>query len=144
MNQTYKYCCLVPFHLADPAGVLFFGNAFILFHQAFEHFVLHQLTCSWNIWFQNSDWIVPIRHAEAEYLQSICAGQECLIEIGLHSLSTSSFTLISTIQQDRICCSIKTVHVFCDRETKKKISIPSNLLSSFQIIHRKKNILCGN
>jgi acyl-CoA thioester hydrolase/1,4-dihydroxy-2-naphthoyl-CoA hydrolase len=133
MNSAYRYHCFVPFHLADPAGVLFFGNAFTLVHQAFEHFVLHQLTCPWNSWFQNPEWIVPIRHAEAQYLQPIHAGQECQIELTMSSLSHSSFTLASTIHQHGICCVIKTVHVFCNRKTKQKMAIPSSLLSSLQI-----------
>lgn len=132
MNSAYRYHCLVPFHLADPAGILFFGNAFTLFHQAFEHFILHQLTYPWKNWFQNPDWIVPIRQAEAQYLQPIFAGQECLIELAVSSTSHSSFTLTSTIHQNGVCCSIKTVHVFCDRMTKQKIPIPSFLLSSLQ------------
>lgn len=132
MSATYRYHCFVPFHLADPAGVLFFGNAFILVHQAFEHFVLHQLVCPWNLWFQNPEWIVPIRHAEAQYFLSIQAGQECQIELAVSSLSNSSFTLSSSIQQNGLCCSIKTVHVFCHRETKQKMPIPSALQSSLQ------------
>lgn len=132
MSSAYRYHCLVPFHLADPAGVLFFGNAFTLVHQAFEYFVLHQLAYPWNSWFQNPEWIVPIRQAEAQYLQPIYAGQECQIELVVSSLSTSSFTLTSTIHQNDACCMIKTVHVFCNRKTKQKMPIPSILLSSLQ------------
>ena len=124
---SYTYSCLVPFHLADPAGIVFFGNVFTLMHQAFEHFVIHTLDCSWNQWFQNSEWIVPIRHAQADYHLPIHAGKPCTIELFVHSISTSSFTLESYIKQEgEICCSIKTIHVFCNRTTKKKIAIPEN------------------
>jgi acyl-CoA thioesterase FadM len=131
-NETYRYQCFVPFHLADPAGILFFGHAFTLFHQAFEHFVLHQLQCPWDAWFQNPDWIVPIKKAEAQYHYPIQAGQECQISLSVASLSTSSFTLNSSIQQMQCCCSIQTVHVFCNRSTKQKMAIPDQLLSSLQ------------
>src|SRR5436305_688381 len=127
MSSQYRYQCFVPFHLADPGGVLFFGNAFTLFHQAFEHFVVHQLACPWNEWFQNPEWIVPIRHAEAQYLQPIQAVRECQIELVVSSISTSSFTLDSSIQQNGLCCSIRTVHLFCNRHTKQKMAIPSHL-----------------
>lgn len=132
MSAAYCYRCLVPFHLADPAGVLFFGNAFMLVHQAFEHFILCQLACPWKRWFQNPKWIVPIRHAEAQYVRPIQAGQECQIELAVSSVSNSSFTLSATIQQDGLCCSIKTVHVFCNRKTQQKMPIPHSLLSSLQ------------
>jgi len=120
----YRYSCFVPFHLADPAGIVFFGHSFTLSHQAFEQFVLHHVGCSWKEWFQNPEWIVPICHAEAQYIQPIQAGEECHIELEISSVSTSSFTLTVTIQQNGLCCTIKTVHVFCNRETKQKMAIP--------------------
>lgn len=127
MPQSYHYPCFIPFHLADPAGILFFGHAFTLFHQAFEQFVLHQLKYPWALWFQNPEWIIPIRNVEAEYLHPILAGQSAQIEISVSSLSTSSFTLISSIRQEQLCCSIKTVHVFCHRLTKQKMPISADL-----------------
>ena len=66
-SLSFYYPCFIPFHLADPAGILFFGHAFTLFHQAFEHFVIEKLECPWDLWFQNPEWIVPIKRAEAEY-----------------------------------------------------------------------------
>jgi acyl-CoA thioester hydrolase/1,4-dihydroxy-2-naphthoyl-CoA hydrolase len=141
MSKPYYYRCLVPFHLADPAGMLFFGHAFTLFHQAFEHFILHQLAYPWHLWFQNPDWIVPIKHAEAQYLAPIQAGQDCQIELIVSSVSTSSFTIASSIQQNQSCCSIKTVHVFCNRLTKKKMPIPQDLMSHF---HGQQEVLTRN
>lgn len=131
MNSSYQYPCFIPFHLADPAGIVFFGHAFTLFHQAFEHFILHHLKCPWTFWFQNPDWIVPIKHAEAEYLHPLQAGQNCQIELCIYSFSTSSFTLTSSIHQGQLCCTIKTVHVFCHRLTKQKIPIPQFLMPHF-------------
>jgi len=123
-STSYRYTCLIPFHLADPAGVLFFGHAFTLFHQAFESFVIHQLHCPWTFWFQHPEWIVPIKRAEGEYLCPILAGQQCHIELVVSSLSTSSFVLVSSFYQNQLCCLVKTVHVFCSRLTRQTIPIP--------------------
>lgn len=133
MKPPYTYSCLIPFHLADPGGILFFGNAFTLFHQAFEHFVIHELQCPWNLWFQNLDWIVPIRHAEAQYLHPLHAGENCLIQISVNSLSVSSFTLNTSIEQTHLSCSLKTVHVFCNRLNKQKMPIPEEIYTRFKI-----------
>lgn len=124
MTPPYQYSCLIPFHLADPAGILFFGHAFTLFHQAFEHFILHQLECPWSFWFQNPEWIVPIRNAEAQYLHPLQVGQNCLIDISVSSLASSSFVLNSSFKQGDHCCSLKTVHVFCSRHNGQKMAIP--------------------
>jgi 1,4-dihydroxy-2-naphthoyl-CoA hydrolase len=128
-----SYFCFIPFHLSDPAGILFFGHVFSLTHQAFEHFVIHQLECSWAFWFQNPEWIVPIKQAHAQYFQPLRAGQECQIQLALSTLSTCSFTLTSDFIQDReMACSVETIHVFCDRATRAKIPIPPLLLTPLQ------------
>lgn len=132
MKSPFIFHCLIPFHLADPAGILFFGNAFTLFHQAYEHFVMNQLDYSWPQWFQSQEWIIPICHAEAQYLKPLYAGQECEIKITVHSISHSSFVLNSSIYQPDLNCSLKTVHVLCDRNTKKKIPIPQELKSKLE------------
>lgn len=133
MDDSYRYCCLVPFHLADPAGIVFFGHSFTLFHQAFECFVLQQLKYPWNFWFQNPEWIVPIRYAEAQYLSPVQAGQECQIDLSISIISVSSFNMASSIQQNGKCCLLKTVHTFCRRSTKQKMPIPKDLLSCLKM-----------
>ncbi len=131
-SSPYRYSCLIPFHLSDPAGILFFGHVFTLAHQAFEHFVIHHLECPWTFWFQNPDWIVPIKQTEAHYFHPVQAGEECHIEISLTALSSSSFTLTSSFYQSHMCCTVKTIHVFCQRLTKQKTPIPPLLLPRFQ------------
>jgi acyl-CoA thioester hydrolase/1,4-dihydroxy-2-naphthoyl-CoA hydrolase len=132
-NSSSIYVCLIPFHLTDAAGILFFGHVFTLAHQAFEHFVIYQLECPWTFWFQNPDWIVPIKHAEAQYIHPLQAGEECQIKLLVATLSTSSFILSSSFhQQQKVCCIVKTVHVFCHRLTKRKMLIPPFLLPRLQ------------
>jgi acyl-CoA thioesterase FadM len=127
--STYQYSCFIPFHLADPAGILFFGNVFGLAHQAFEHFIIDILECSWNSWFQHEEWIVPIVHTEARYSSPLQAGEKCQIELQVIHLSSSSFTMQSSFIQKQPCCVVKTVHAFCHRERRCKIPIPSSLYS---------------
>lgn len=125
--QPYCYHAFLSFHLADAAGILFFGHAFTLAHQAYEHFVMEKLDYSWKEWFENPDWIVPIKHAEADYFCPLRAGEECQIELQVTAMSTSSFTLTATLKQQLPCCLVKTVHVFCNRPSLKKIPIPGDI-----------------
>lgn len=126
--MTFRSLIYVPFHLADPGGILFFGHAFSLAHEAYEQFVQNEWGFVWEDWFQNPAWVVPIKKAEANYLAPIKAGQTCLIEVGVAAVSTSSFTLKSMFSQQQVpCCEVITIHVFCDRATKKKRPIPEEV-----------------
>lgn len=121
---TFNYTCPVSFHMADPAGILFFGNIFTLFHQAFEHFVVNRLECPWQDWFQNPEWFVPIKQADAQFFKPILAGKECRLELSVGPVSNSSFTMHSSVLQKELCSSLKTVHVFCSKQNKAKMVIP--------------------
>jgi acyl-CoA thioester hydrolase/1,4-dihydroxy-2-naphthoyl-CoA hydrolase len=131
--MTFRSSIYVPFHLADPGGVLFFGHAFSLAHEAYEQLVQSEWGFIWGDWFQNPDWVVPIKKAEANYLAPIQAGQACLIEVEVAAVSTSSFTLKSVLSQQTPCCEVFTVHVFCDRATKKKQPIPQGVAKQIQL-----------
>lgn len=127
-SKIFRYPCQIPFHLTDTAGILFFGHIFTLAHQAFEHFVIHQLECPWSEWFQNSEWIVPIKKTEAQFHYPLYAGQVSQVEIFIQSISTSSFTSVTTFYQQELCSEVKTVHVFCNAKNLQKIPIPIFLI----------------
>ncbi len=135
-SHSYHYSCSLPFHLADPAGIVFFGHVFSLAHQAFEQFILQQLECPWPVWFQNTEWIVPIKHTEADYVYPLHAGKDCQIELSLINLSLSSITLHYSFSQEKLCCSVKTIHVFCSKQTKQKMPIPPDILPRLQLFLR--------
>jgi acyl-CoA thioesterase FadM len=121
---SYHTSCFIPFHLADPAGIVFFGHVFSLAHQAYEQFISDQLGYTWTEWFQNPEWIVPIKQADAHYLHPLVAGQSCHMELHVTALSSTSFTLTSSLSQQQVCCTVKTLHVFCRKATKHKMPIP--------------------
>ena len=118
--------------MSDPGGILFFGQVFPLAHEAFERFVLEKLGCSWSQWFQNEQWIVPIRHAAANYLKPLKSGETCSIEIDIKQITRSSFSMGYQFFQPQLCCEATTVHVFCDRSSEAKIPIPEEILSALQ------------
>lgn len=115
----------------------FFGHVFSLSHQAFEQFVIHQLECPWENWFRNPDWVVPIKSAEAHYHSPVQAGEECRFELSVDSVATTSFALTTSLFQERHCCSVKTLHVFCHSQTKQKIPIPTHFLNRLQSFNKQ-------
>lgn len=125
MNMTFGTTLFISFHQVDAAGVLFFGHAFTIAHQTFEQFITQQLQISWQDWFQNSNWIVPIIHTQASYRHPLTAGSNCQIKLEVTAIRHSSFQISYEFNQDCIpCCQIQTTHVFCDKKTKQKIDIP--------------------
>lgn len=133
MNPPYTTTLYVPFQLTDQAGIVFFAHQLLLFHTAYEHFIQEKLSISWKDWFQNTEWFVPLRHLEVEYLHPLFAGKNCDVEISISSVSTSSFTLSSTLKQDQtLCCQIQSTHVFCQKPSGQKIAIPEKISKSMR------------
>lgn len=132
-THPFHHVTFIPFHLADTAGILFFSHVFTLAHQAYEQFVILHLGYPWDNWFKSSEWIIPIKHAEALYHAPIKAGQECLCNVTLESIGDSSFTLSTELFQKELSCTIKTTHVFCDPHTKKKMAIPLMVLERLKV-----------
>ena len=134
MNQAFhssliRFEFFIPFQFADPAGIVFYGNVFSITHYAFEQFIIHQLHIPWTEWFQNEVWITPIKHTEATYSKPLFAGKTCQTLISHLTLSQSSFSILYQIEQEGVCATVKTVHVFCDSSTKEKIQIPASIRS---------------
>lgn len=126
--MTYSFETFVPFHFADPAGILYFGQAFTMAHQAFEHFITDSLDIPWEEWFKNKEFIVPIRHAEVDYTSPILAGKNVSIEISISQLGKTSFTsLYHFFQEKKLACTVALVHVFVNKENKKPCSISCEL-----------------
>ncbi len=122
----------IPFHLGDPAGMLFFGQLFPLMHQAYEQCVIKKLGIAWTDWFQNEEWIVPIKQVEAKFFSPIYVGRTANSVIELAELKNSSFILNTHFHQsDLQCASIMSIHVFCDRQKLVKRDIPEAIRSAF-------------
>ena len=115
----------IPFHLGDPAGILFFSHVFTLAHEAYEQFISQSFPISWDDWFKNPERIIPIKQAEANYSHPLVVGQPCLITLDVKEARTSSFSLEYKFIQNNIeCCTVKTLHIFCDGRTKLKQPLP--------------------
>lgn len=126
--MSFKQDLFVPFHLVDAAGVLFYGHIFTLAHQTFERFIVEHLNLSWQSWFNHPEWIVPIKQTQATYYQPILAGLSCSIHLHVQEMRTTSFQVdYQFFQREALCCQAQTVHVFCDRATKKKREIPDSI-----------------
>lgn len=133
MKKLFQKRVFIPFHLCDAAGVIFFGSVYGLAHEIYEQFVMEWLGMDWKGWFQNSEWIVPIKHSEADYYAPLCGGQWVDVEMELTRVGKTSLAFTFRFLRDGAeCCAVKTVHVFCDRATKAKRGIPEVVLAKLK------------
>lgn len=118
----------VPFDEADGEGIVFFGNYFRLAHRALEQF-LPLLGIDWAEWFANSEFGVPLRHVEADYLLPLKPGEEFSVDIKVHELGESSvhFTYEFLTSAGQPIARLKTSHVFVTRNTFQKLPIPAKI-----------------
>lgn len=125
------------FQHVDPAGILYFSHVFPFVHQVYEDFIQEKMLLSWEEWFQNPHWIIPLVHVEADYKIPLLGGESYLISLKLSYIGNSSFILDYTFTKNNdIYCIVKTVNVFCNRETNKKIPIPDSIREKFNLFYK--------
>ena len=134
---SYQSEIKIHFDDADPAGICFFGQVFAKTHQVYEEFVGH-LGQNPQHFFSGKEFIVPIRHTEANYLAPLVALETYSVDIGVSKISDSSFTLEYKIAKaDKLCAAIATTHVFLEAKSHKKCLIPTDFktgLEKFKIL----------
>ena len=120
----YKYQTKVRLHHTDAAGVIFFSNLFVFAHECYESFI--EQTKSFALLLEECQYLVPIVHAEADYLLPIGLSQTLNIEMTLKSIGTTSFEIDYDIKNENneTAATAKTVHVVLDAKTKKSIEVP--------------------
>ena len=78
----------------------------------------------WKAWFDNGEWIAPIKKAEAEYFRPLRAGETFDVNYILKSTGETSFTISCEFSKDGDKhVVLQTTQVFCDKKFKK-IPIP--------------------
>lgn len=118
----------VAFDEADGEGIVFFGNYFRLAHRALEAH-LPRLGVPWAEWFKNSEFGVPLRHVEADYLRPLKPGDDYQVSVDVAEIGESSVHFVyefASLNGD-VLARLKTSHVFASRAGMKKISIPSDM-----------------
>lgn len=121
----------INFFDCDPAGIIFYSRLFDFCHSAYEQ-LIESFSISEDYW-NNSHYVVPIIHTECDYYSPIKYGDEIEIILSVSELRNSSFELTyNIIKKDEKCASVKTIHVFVDKEDWKKTNIPDEILIGLQ------------
>lgn len=117
----------------DATGVLYFAEQFRMAQEAFEEFLkergfgLGQLL--------NSPYLLPVVHAEADFLAPVMVGDELSISLKVAKIGTSSVTLHCTFHDPERKIDVgrvEIVHVVVDREKRSSVPIPDFLKRVFE------------
>jgi YbgC/YbaW family acyl-CoA thioester hydrolase len=128
MTKSNKLRFTVAFDEADGEGIVFFGNYFRLIHRAFEHW-LPSKNITWEEWFKNPAFGVPLRHVESDYRRPLRPGDAYDVEIRVKEIGESSvhFEYHMTLPDGSLVAQLKTSHVFVSRPDMKKLPVPETL-----------------
>ncbi len=129
----FKTKVKVYFYDADPAGIIFYASLFKFVHAAYEDF-MRSLSTERNFFFDR-DYILPIMHAEADYVKPIKVADELRVEVIVSSLRNSSFELSYKFYKDdnQFAALAKTVHVCVLKEKFEKIELPKDLYEKLKL-----------
>jgi 1,4-dihydroxy-2-naphthoyl-CoA hydrolase len=117
----------VKLHDSDAAGVVFFANVFRIAHDVYEQ-LLKQLGYSFPERFAAGDFIIPIAHAEADYLHPLRVGDTVKITAAVAEIGDSSFVMKFQItdSENRLLATVRTVHVAVDGRTFRTMNLPED------------------
>ncbi len=124
----FRYETKIRLYDTDAAGILFFANQFRLVEEAYEEF-LEDNGILIKDFLNKSDFIVPIVHADSDFLSPLGPGDRITIEIDLIRMGKTSFTLGHRILKDRdvLCGKGSTVHVCVSSKDFTRITVPDHI-----------------
>ena len=131
--NPYRYSFRVALHDIDAAGVLFYGHLFRHAHDAYEAFMA-------SIGFplveiiRAGDPLLPLVHAEADYLLPLRHGEAIQVELGVVRLGDAAFTLGYRFRDDQgqLRAWARTVHVRLSPDRVASAPLPPALVAALQ------------
>lgn len=116
----------IKLHDTDAAGVVFFASFFRIAHIAYEEF-LQSIDFGLEKIIGDSDYLVLISRAEADYRRPFHLGDEISISVRATILRRTSFELTTEIKdkQGEVGATVRTVHVAIEKYSGGKIELPA-------------------
>ena len=111
----------------DATGVIFFPNQLKIALETFENYLRDTAYSLKKI--IDSLYLMPVVHAEADYLSTLETDDELSVSLSLEKVGNSSFTLSYSFfnhTKQTLAGNAKVTHVFTSKETKKSFPIPDD------------------
>ncbi|XGC81349.1 acyl-CoA thioesterase [Bdellovibrio bacteriovorus] len=127
MNQVFHTTKTITFRDSDPAGIMFFGNIFAFSHDAFEEFIV-AAGYTYKEWFGQRDYLIPIRHTEADFLAPFFPGESYDVAATVASIGETSFKMKYVFSKKaKPHAIVSMVHAVVDGKTMQKTALPPTM-----------------
>lgn len=125
---TFETSVTIRFEDADPAGIVFYPRAIALAHGVIED-LIRQTELGWQGWFENHGLAAPVRHAEADFLAPMRAGETLRARAWVEKLGETSgtFSVEFLGNEGETRARIRTVHVLIDRSTGQPVAMTQEI-----------------
>lgn len=133
--MPFVYETKIQLHDTDAAGILFFGNQFKIAHDVYQAF-LESHGFHFREILRDGQILIPIVHAEADYLKTLSVGDLLAVELSASKISAHSFVLNYRLVNDQqgLVGTAETVHVAIDRKSKEKVKLPDELRAALESV----------
>lgn len=121
----------IRFEDADPAGIVFYPRAIALAHGVVENLIRHS-SIGWHAWFASPDHAAPLRHAAADFLLPMRAGETFTARAAVEKIGDTSVTfhVAFVSAAGETAARIRTVHVMIDKATGKPVRLTEEIRSA--------------
>ncbi|MFQ5459346.1 MAG: acyl-CoA thioesterase [Anaerolineae bacterium] len=132
-RATFRHGLRARFYEADPAGVLFYGRLFELFHEAYAA-LLEAAGVEYTAYFGLEEFAAPVVHAEADYRAPIRPGDDLSLEVTVTRLGRTSITVAYAVHGGggELKATGTETHVIVDRGGFKSMPLPSWLREALE------------
>lgn len=132
--MSYRKEIFISFSDADPQGILYFARFYQKAHQVIESMICSS-GITWDFWFNNPNWMAPLKHTEADHFSPLKAGCAYDVEVKIKRLGTTSVTFESSFfDKEKLAATVSTTHVFVDRQSMTKREIPPEIRKILEAI----------
>ena len=114
----------IRFEDADPAGIVFYPRAIALAHGVVED-LIRQTDLGWHGWFDHRGLAAPVRHAGADFLAPMRAGETLEARAWMEKLGETSGTFVVEFSggDGAVRARIRTIHVLIDRASGRPMPL---------------------
>ena len=130
--RAYKQAVTIGFADTDQAGVVFYPRAFALAHGVVENLIRHS-EVGWHAWFTSTDHAAPLRHAEADFLLPMHAGETFTARAAVEKLGNTSVTFLVefTNATGETAARIRTIHVLVAKAGGAPVPLSAEMRKAF-------------